>query len=133
LSPPARSADPAIICASSRGTRMIKSLIPLAFFVFPVSAMAQDCHWSGGEFEGQKANFQARFAVNEACTEMRFQSSGNAGIQAQDEPETFALTRGDHGWLADIHGVEATLAANGNFVNFIGEGVNVRLQVHAME
>ncbi|MDU9002689.1 hypothetical protein [Sedimentitalea todarodis] len=99
----------------------------------PASAIAQDCHWSGGTYSGEKANFQARFSVNEDCTEMNFESSGNTGIQAEDVPETFALTEEKHGWVANINGVTATLGSKGNFVNFIGEGVNVRLQVHSDE
>ncbi|MEO9782542.1 MAG: hypothetical protein ABJH07_12265 [Sedimentitalea sp.] len=112
---------------------MKKTLFALALIALPVSAMAQDCHWSGGTYSGEEGSFQARFSVNEACTEMNFESSGNTGIQAQDVPQTFALTDEEDGWVADINGVTATLGQRGNFVNFMGEGVNLRLQVRAEE
>ncbi|WP_424986079.1 hypothetical protein [Microbulbifer sp. S227A] len=111
----------------------MKYMLAMAVLAAPIAASAQDCHWSGGSFGGEEGNFQARFSVNEACTEMTFESSGNTGIQAQDVPQAFALTAGDHGWVADINGVTATLGKRGNFVNFLGEGVNTRLQVHQQE
>lgn len=111
----------------------MKALLALALLALPVSLSAQECRWSGGSFEGDKVDFQARFSVDAGCTEMTFESSGNAGFQAQDVPETFTLTPGEHGWSADIHGVEATLANTGDFVNFIGEGVNLRLQTRRLD
>ena len=111
----------------------MKALLALAVFAIPAAAAADDCHWSGGTFSGEDGNFQAHFSVNDACTEMNFESSGNTGLQAQDVPQTFALTQEKHGWVADINGVTATLGERGNFVNFMGEGVNIRLQVHADE
>lgn len=90
---------------------------------------ASACPWAGGSFRGEEKNFQAHFTVNSECTEMRFGSSGNAGIQAQDEPQNFALAEEKHGWVADINGVDATLAKNGGFVNFIGKGINIRVHM----
>lgn len=111
----------------------MKSLLALAVLVIPAAAVAEDCHWSGGTYSGEKANFQAHFTVNEDCTEMDFESSGNTGLQSEDVPQTVSLTEEEHGWVADINGVTATLGSRGNFVNFMGQGVNIRLQVHSDE
>ncbi len=90
---------------------------------------ASACPWAGGSFRGEEADFQTYFTVNADCTEMSFESSGNDGIQAQDVAQNFALATADHGWVADINGVDATLAKGGYFVDFIGEGLNTRVHM----
>lgn len=111
----------------------MKLFLTLGLVLVPVASMAEDCRWAGGSFRGEDAGFQAEFEVNTDCTEMTFQSSGNAGVQAQDVPQTFALSLENHGWVADINGVDATLAKDGDFVDFIGEGINTRLQMRPIE
>ncbi|MBK0326839.1 hypothetical protein I5535_05970 [Rhodobacteraceae bacterium F11138] len=111
----------------------MKRLLALAILAAPTVSMAADCHWAGGTYRGEEGSFQAEFSVNEDCTKMNFQSSGNTGIQQQDVPQEFALSMGKHGWVSDINGVTATLGKKGNFVDFMGEGVNTRLQVHSQE
>ncbi len=87
------------------------------------------CPWAGGTYEGEEIQFETEFTVNAGCTEMVFQSSGSAGFQQADTPETAALTATADGWTASIAGVDITLLANGKQVEFIGPGVNRRLQV----
>lgn len=111
----------------------MKALLSLALLALPLSAAADDCRWSDGSFHGDEGGFQVKFAVNAACSEVSFQSSGNTGLQEQDTPETFALTEANHGWTADIHGVEATFANHGEFVDFIGKGINTRLHVRPVQ
>ncbi|MDK3071927.1 hypothetical protein QO034_02280 [Sedimentitalea sp. JM2-8] len=111
----------------------MKFVLTLGLILGPATAMAEDCRWAGGSFRGEDGGFQAQFEVNADCTEMTFQSSGNAGIQAQDVPQTFSLSPEGHGWVADINGVNATLAKDGNYVNFIGKGIDTRLQTRPVE
>lgn len=111
----------------------MKALLVLAALVIPAVAAAEDCHWAGGSFHGEKVDFQAHFTVNADCTDMVFESSGSYGIQEQDVPQTFALVNNKHGWVADINGVDATLARQGTFVNFVGKGINTRVQMRPAE
>ena len=107
----------------------MKHIIAPALFALCAASAATACPWAGGTFSGNDLNFQAEFSVNADCTEMVFQSSGNAGFQKTDVPETFALSPSRHGWEADIHGVTATLLSGGKLVDFVGSGVNKRLHV----
>lgn len=111
----------------------MKHLIAIALLAIPVASAAEDCPWSGGEFRGQEGPFRAHFTVNAACSEMNFESVGNTGIQEPDVMQSFALAEEKHGWVADINGVNATLANHGGYVNFMGEGTNLRLQVRPVE
>jgi len=90
---------------------------------------AAACPWAGGSYKGNEMGFRTEFSVNANCTEMVFQSSGSAGFQAADTPETFALSAAGKGWQADIHGVETTLTDGGKWVHFNGPGINRELHV----
>jgi len=90
---------------------------------------AAACPWAGGTYSGNELNFRTTFTVNSECTEMVFQSSGSAGFQQADTPETFTLTATDKGWTTDIHEIKTTLIPNGKRIEFIGPGVNRRLSV----
>lgn len=111
----------------------MKNLLAVAVIVLPLTAAAEECRWADGSYRGEEGNFEARFTVNADCSQMEFESSGNEGIQAQDVPQSFPLTLEEHGWVADINGVDATLAKNGDFVDFIGEGINTRLEMRPIE
>jgi hypothetical protein len=88
------------------------------------------CPWAGGTYKGDEAQFRTQFTVNTGCTEMVFQSSGSAGFQQADTPETFTLSATEKGWMANISGVDSTLLSNGIQVEFIGPGFNKRLRVY---
>ncbi|MEP3332981.1 hypothetical protein [Sedimentitalea sp.] len=113
---------------------MIKYSIALALTVItlPIASAAQDCRWAGGSYRGQEMPFEAQIEVNADCTEMTMKSSGSDGIQQTDVAQTFPLTDGRHGWVADVNGVNATFAKDGDFVTFFGEGIDVRLQMRPM-
>ncbi len=111
----------------------MKTLLALAVLAIPAAAAAEQCHWSGGTFSGEEGSLEVNFSVNEACTEMYFESSGSTGIQPTGVRETIALTEDAHGWVGEYKGVTITLGGNGNFVNFIGKGANMRLQVQEDE
>lgn len=100
-----------------------------SFALIAMATSSVACPWSGGDFSGNKGNFRTTFSVNSGCSSMTFQSSGNAGFQPVDTPENFALKPSAQGWEADINGVTATLLKDGRWVNFIGAGVNNRVQV----
>ena len=88
------------------------------------------CPWADGTYKGNEMNFRTTFTVNSDCSEMVFQSSGSAGFQQADTPETFTLSATDKGWVTEIHGVKTTLIPNGKRIEFIGPGVNRRLRVY---
>jgi hypothetical protein len=111
----------------------MKHVLAAALILFPAAGMAQDCRWAGGSYRGQEGPFQARIQVNADCTELTMQSSGNDGIQPEDEPQTFALSDEGSGWVADVNGVKATLAKDGDFVTFFGEGLDTRMEMNSIE
>lgn len=88
------------------------------------------CPWAGGTYKGNDMQFRTAFTVNDGCTEMVFQSSGSAGFQQADTPETIALSATDKGWEASLASVDITLLPNGKQVEFIGPGINKRLRVN---
>lgn len=92
---------------------------------------ASTCPWAGGSYSGDERVYGLKiaFTVNDACTEMSFQSSGNAGFQPVDTPQTFALSPRHNHWEADINGARATFASGGNWVEFFANGNNVRVSV----
>ena len=96
--------------------------------LFSASA-ATACPWDSGSFWGKEGNFRTEFSVNAGCTEMVFQSSGSAGFQQADTPETFQLTETSKGWETDIHGVTTTLYPDGKNVRFNGPGINRELRI----
>lgn len=100
-----------------------------AVTIFSANA-ATACPWAGGIYKGNELNFRTEFTVNADCTEIVFQSSGSAGFQKADTPETFALGVTDKGWETDIHGVNTILVDKGSRVHFIGPGFNRRLSVN---
>jgi len=104
------------------------SILGAAAVFSATSAVA--CPWAGGTYSGNELNFRTTFTVNSECSEMVFQSSGSAGFQQADKPETFALNATDKGWVTDISGVKTTLIPNGKRIEFIGPGVNRRLRVY---
>ncbi len=87
------------------------------------------CPWAGGTYSGNEQQFETEFTVNADCTEMVFQSSGSAGFQQADTPETVALAATDKGWTSTFPKGTITLLADGKQVEFIGPGVNGRVQV----
>jgi len=97
--------------------------------IFGATSVAA-CPWAGGTYKGNEMNFRTTFTVNSDCSEMVFQSSGSAGFQQADTPETFTLSATDKGWVTEIHGVKTTLIPNGKRIEFIGPGVNRRLRVY---
>lgn len=99
-----------------------------AAVLFSASAAAA-CPWAGGIYKGNELGFRTDFSVNAECTEMVFESSGSAGFQENDKPESFALTATSKGWETDIHSVDTTLTADGKWVHFNGPGVNRELHV----
>ena len=101
----------------------------LATAVIFIAGTATACPWAGGTYSGNEMNFKTEFTVNADCTELDFQSSGSAGFQQADTPETFALSLTKKGWEADIHGVNTILTDKGKWVQFIGPGFNRRLSV----
>ncbi|MDU9002690.1 hypothetical protein [Sedimentitalea todarodis] len=110
----------------------MKYFLTLAIIALPVVSAAQDCRWAGGSYRGQELPFEVQIQVNADCTEVTMKSSGNDGIQPTDVAQTFPLTDGKHGWVADVNGVNATLAKDGDFVTFFGEGLDLRLQMRPM-
>ncbi|MEY8830652.1 hypothetical protein AB9K34_19955 [Sedimentitalea sp. XS_ASV28] len=108
-------------------------LLGFAVAALPISSAAQDCRWSGGSYRGQEMSFEVRIDVNADCTEMTMTSSGNDGVQPTDAAQTFPLSDGKHGWVADVNGVNATLAKDDDFVTFFGEGIDVRVEMHPLE
>jgi hypothetical protein len=105
------------------------SIFTAAAILVGASSVAA-CPWAGGTYKGDDQQFRTQFTVNAGCTEMVFQSSGSAGFQKADTPETVALSPTDAGWEATISGVKSTLLSNGKQVEFIGPGVNKRLRVY---
>lgn len=99
-----------------------------AVTLFSASAAAA-CPWAGGSFWGKEMNLRIQFSVNAGCTETVFQSSGSAGFQQADTPETFALSPTNRGWETDIHSVTTILMPDGKNVRFIGPGVNRELRI----
>lgn len=93
------------------------------------ASAAAACPWAGGIYKGNEMNFRTEFSVNGECTEMVFQSSGSAGFQQADTPETFALSATGKGWETNIHSVKTTLDSEGKWVRFNGPGVNRELFV----
>ena len=87
------------------------------------------CPWAGGTYSGKEGSFRTEFSINDDCTLLTFESSGSAGFQPVDTPETFPLTESKHGWETEIHGVTATFLTKGKNVNFVGAGVNHRIHV----
>lgn len=108
----------------------MKHLPVLAVAAILCASSVAACPWAGGTYKGKEGNFTTSFTVNADCTEMVFQSSGSAGFQQADTPETFVLAATDKGWQTEIHGVKTTLVANGKRIEFIGPGVNARLRVY---
>ena len=92
---------------------------------------ASACPWAGGAYSGDERAYGLKiaFTVNDACSEMSFQSSGNAGFQPVDTPQTFALTPRHNHWEADINGARATFSPDGKWVEFFANGNNVRVSV----
>lgn len=89
---------------------------------------AAACPWAGVSQKGTHQNLQFEFTMNEDCSEVVFQSTGNAGFQPADTPETFAVAPTEEGWAADINSVTTTFLKDGRWIDFIGSGVNLRVQ-----
>lgn len=95
------------------------------------AGVAAACPWSGGTYSGDDKNrgLQITFVVNQDCTRMSFQSSGNAGFQPVDTPQPFDLTKRHKHWEADINGARATFSKDGKWVEFFANGNNLRVFV----
>ncbi len=106
--------------------------LALAAILLSCASVTAACPWAGGSFQGNTGNFRTEFTVNKDCTSMVFESSGNAGFQRPNTAETFALASNSEGWAANINGVTATLLRSGRWVNFIGLGVNSRVQTRSV-
>lgn len=91
------------------------------------------CPWSGGSYEGKDFGLEINFSVNEACSEITMQSSGNAGFQPIDEPQTFPMMQKGKEWKADINGAEMSLSESGDWVLFLANGNDTRVDVRPAE
>ena len=107
------------------------SILAIAATVGAGSAVA--CPWSGGSFEGKDHNLEVQFTVNEACSEITLQSSGNTGFQPIDEPQAFPLTPKGEEWKADINGAEMNLSKDADWVLFLANGNETRVDVRKVE
>jgi len=94
-------------------------------------AAASACPWSGGTFSGRDRprGLSIDFTVNEACSEVNFQSVGSTGFQPVATPQDFAMKARYDYWEADINGARTTFASNGNWVEFFTNGRNLRVSV----
>jgi hypothetical protein len=110
----------------------LKYLAIIAAVTIFGATSATACQWAGGTYKGNELNFRTEFSVNADCTEMVFQSSGSAGFQKADTPETFKLVATKKGWETEIHSVNTILDNKDSWVQFIGPGVNKRLDVNRL-
>ena len=107
-------------------------IFPVAIVAFIAGAgAAAACPYAGSTYTGEDVNrgLQIEFTVNDDCSQMSFQSVGNAGFQPVDTPQSFPISARHKHWESDINGARMTLSPSGKWVEFFANGNNVRVTV----
>lgn len=102
----------------------------IAFFAVAatfVATASAACPWSGGTFNGEYLSFRIDIQVSDGCAQATIKTSGSAGFQEPDSPETFALVQSGKGWVADVNGADIVLEDNGKYIWVDGPALKKRL------